>query len=112
MLDMALRNATKGEKEEDKAERRRQKNIYRRAPFELLGNLGWIPFYGDWRKIVIANINKGINKKEKKIKTWNDYTEKERSNMTPDMKQSLKDAQKFEDNLNKFRDRARKQLTQ
>jgi hypothetical protein len=55
------------EKRKDRYSRERQKrNIEERLPLEVLGHLGFIPFYKDLRRALIKDINRTIDYKEPK----------------------------------------------
>jgi hypothetical protein len=60
--DLAIRKATEDDKKEADAIARSEKETSIRLPLEILGNLGMIPLYKDVRKIVNAEIYKGLSK--------------------------------------------------
>ena len=56
---------------EDRAKLTRKKELYRRLPLEIGGQLGIVPFYKDFRKIVMEGVYKELKEevKEKAVKT-------------------------------------------
>jgi hypothetical protein len=54
------------EPKEDRAKLTRKKELYTRLPFEIAGNVGLIPMYKDFRKIVMEGVYKEL-KEEKKL---------------------------------------------
>lgn len=104
-IDNALKAATKDLKEPD-AVRRAEQTLMIRTPFELLGNIGLIPAYGDIRKIIVADINKGIGKKAKpKEPTWRELPKSERAEirrLDPKAADEMIKEQKEIDRINKM----------
>lgn len=64
--EFAFRKATEPEKKEAAARERVEKEQQIRLPLEVLGNIGMIPLYKDVRKIVNAELYKGLDNAEKK----------------------------------------------
>ena len=58
--DLIIRKATEEPKKEADAIERSDREIYQRIPLELLGNTGFIPLYKDVRKILMADMYKGL----------------------------------------------------
>jgi hypothetical protein len=82
-LALKLRYGTKPK--EDRAKLTRKKELYTRLPFEIGGQLGVVPFYKDFRKIVMEGVYKEL-KEEKKLEAEEKVKE--------DKKTALKNSQK------------------
>ena len=74
--DLAIRKLTQTPPTEEEAVERRNKEIAQRLPLEIAGNLGFVPFYNDVRKMVLKNLYKDLRKSEKFKKEKKAYKEK------------------------------------
>jgi hypothetical protein len=83
--DLALKLRYGTEPKEDRAKLTRKKELYTRLPFEIAGNVGLIPMYKDFRKIVMEGVYKEL-KEEKKLEAEEKVKE--------DKKTALKNSQK------------------
>jgi hypothetical protein len=59
---LIVKKATEEPKKKAEAIERREREINLRIPLEILGNTGYIPLYKDVRKIIMADIYKGMKK--------------------------------------------------
>jgi hypothetical protein len=59
---------TEPDKKTESAIERQQKERYMRIPLEVLGHLGFVPFYKDVRKVVLSNIYGDLSRAEATIK--------------------------------------------
>jgi len=69
--DLGLKLLFDSEPKGERAKLTRKKELYRRLPLEIGGQLGVVPFYKDIRKIVMEGVYKELKKetKEKAVKT-------------------------------------------
>ena len=61
-LDFMIRKGTEAEKKTADARERREDEIFKRLPLELLGNAGFIPMYKDVRRLVLRDIYSEMRK--------------------------------------------------
>ena len=72
---LIIKKSTEPVRKTESARERQEREINERIPLEILGNSGLIPFYKDFRTLLLADIYKNINKK--KPKTAASYTANE-----------------------------------
>jgi len=58
--NLIIKKATEEPKKEAEAIERSDREIYQRIPLEVLGNAGFIPLYKDVRKVLLADMYKGL----------------------------------------------------
>jgi len=61
-LDFMIRKGTEAEKKTADGRQRREDEIFKRLPLELLGNAGFIPMYKDVRRLVLRDIYSEMRK--------------------------------------------------
>jgi len=75
-VDLAIKKLTQTPPTEEEAVERRNKEIAQRLPLEVAGNLGFVPFYNDVRRMVLKNLYKDLRKSEKFKQEKKAYKEK------------------------------------
>ena len=75
-VDLAIRKGTQDEPTEEEAKERRNREIYQRLLLEVAGNLGFVPFYNDVRKMLLASIYDPLRKSLKFKEEKKAYKEK------------------------------------
>jgi hypothetical protein len=66
--NLLVSKLTEPDKKTESAIERQQKERYIRVPLEIMGHLGFVPFYKDIRKVVLADIYGDLSKAEATVK--------------------------------------------
>tara|TARA_R110000787_G_scaffold64775_2_gene146118 strand:+ start:1403 stop:10003 length:8601 start_codon:yes stop_codon:yes gene_type:complete len=66
--DLLISKLTEPDKKTESAIERQQKERYLRLPLEIMGHLGFVPFYKDVRKVVLSDIYGDLSRAEATIK--------------------------------------------